>query len=191
MALDLREWSPRSDSNRRPSDYESDRSLSTGPIQDHRGCSGAGPISFRAVLWGLVVAPGLPERLPPACVGAGEPASGSGTSSIGSQSEVRRKAASIRRRPARGLLVRAPRCRYSGRPPTRSRRLALAVVLTTSFERRKLRIRRHAPPWGPCRPAILFTSRLLGGAATCDPCPSTAGRQRIKVGPETANGGGS
>ena len=68
MPSDLRKWSPRSDSNRRPSDYESDRSLSTGPAQTHPGCSGAGPISSRPVLYRLVVTPGLPETLPPCWV---------------------------------------------------------------------------------------------------------------------------
>ena len=60
-------WRP----NRRPSDYESDPNLPTGPARHHPGCSGAGPISSRAVQWCLVPAPGLPERLPSACVGAG------------------------------------------------------------------------------------------------------------------------
>jgi hypothetical protein len=68
---DLRSWSPRSDSNRRPSDYESDRSLSTGPAQTHPGCSAAGPIPSGAVLCCLVSAPGLPKWLPPISVGAG------------------------------------------------------------------------------------------------------------------------
>jgi hypothetical protein len=62
---------PRSKSNRRPSDYESVPSLLTGPAQDHRGWSAAA-ISSNAVLWCLV-APGLPDRLPPCC---GEPLRG-------------------------------------------------------------------------------------------------------------------
>jgi hypothetical protein len=72
MGLHLGKWSPRSDSNRRPSDYESDRNLPTGPVQDHPGCSGTGPIPSRPVLYRLVVTPGLPERLPPVLPGAGE-----------------------------------------------------------------------------------------------------------------------
>jgi hypothetical protein len=56
--------SPRSDSSRRPSDYESDRNPPTRPAQDHRRWSGAGAISSSAVPRCLVVAPGLPERLP-------------------------------------------------------------------------------------------------------------------------------
>ena len=82
MDFDLRKWSPRSDSNRRPSDYESDSTLPPGPVQTHPGCSGAGPIPSRPVPYRLVVTPGLPERLPPACVapaslprGFGPPAS--------------------------------------------------------------------------------------------------------------------
>jgi hypothetical protein len=54
----------------RPSDYESDRTPPTGPVQDQRGCSGAGPIPSRAVLWCLVVTSGLPERLPRGWVSA-------------------------------------------------------------------------------------------------------------------------
>ena len=65
---DLQFWSPRSDSNRRPSDYESVPNPPTGPAQTHPGCSGAGPIPSRPVLWCLVAAPGLPQRLPPCCV---------------------------------------------------------------------------------------------------------------------------
>jgi hypothetical protein len=57
------------DSNRRPSDYESDRIPPPGPAQTHPGCSGAGPISSRPVLCRLVAAPGLPQRLPAACIG--------------------------------------------------------------------------------------------------------------------------
>jgi hypothetical protein len=72
IALDLLFWSPRSDSNRRPSDYESDRNLPTGPAQTHPGCSGTGPIPSRPVLYRLVVTPGLPERLPAVLPGAGE-----------------------------------------------------------------------------------------------------------------------
>jgi hypothetical protein len=67
---DLWSWSPRSDWNRRPSDYESDRNRPAGLVRDHRGCSGAGTISSSAVAWCSVVAPGLPERLPPCCGGA-------------------------------------------------------------------------------------------------------------------------
>jgi hypothetical protein len=62
---DLRFWSPRSDSNRRPSDYESVPNLPTGPAQNHPGCSGTGPISSDAVPYCLVSAPGLPKGLPP------------------------------------------------------------------------------------------------------------------------------
>ena len=54
--------------SRRPSDYESDRTLPAGPVQHHRGCSGARLISSIVVLYRLVVVPGLPERLPPCCV---------------------------------------------------------------------------------------------------------------------------
>jgi hypothetical protein len=85
-------WSPRSDSNRRPSDYESVPNLPAGPAQSHPGCSGAGPIPSDAVLWCLVSAPGLPERLPPSCVA---PASlpRSDASTIRSRSEARSPAA--------------------------------------------------------------------------------------------------
>ena len=46
-----RAWSARR-LNRRPSDYESDRNLPTGPAQDHRGCSCAAPnfIQYRPVV---------------------------------------------------------------------------------------------------------------------------------------------
>ena len=64
MDFDLRKWSPRSDSNRRPSDYESDPNPPPGPAQTHPGCSGAGPISSSVVMYHLVVTPGLPQRLP-------------------------------------------------------------------------------------------------------------------------------
>jgi hypothetical protein len=88
IASDLRKWSPRSDSNRRPSDYESVPSLPAGPVQGHRGCSGAGTISSRPVPYRLVVAPGLPARLPRSCV---VPATlpRSATSTIRSRSEGR------------------------------------------------------------------------------------------------------
>jgi hypothetical protein len=65
IAVHLRKLSPRSDSNRRPSDYESGPNLPTGPAQTHPGCSATGPIPSRPVLWCLVVTPGLPQRLPP------------------------------------------------------------------------------------------------------------------------------
>jgi hypothetical protein len=45
--------------------YEAALNPRVGPVQDHRGCSGAGPIPFSAVLSCLVVTPGLPQRLPP------------------------------------------------------------------------------------------------------------------------------
>src|SRR4029453_15880194 len=45
------------------SHYESDRNLPTGPAQSRPGCSGAEPIPSRPLLWGLVSAPGLPNRL--------------------------------------------------------------------------------------------------------------------------------
>src|SRR5829696_1835852 len=67
QSLQAATWSfgsPRRDSNPRPSDYESVPNLPPGPLQTHPGCSGAGPISSRAVLYRLVVTPGLPERLP-------------------------------------------------------------------------------------------------------------------------------
>jgi hypothetical protein len=41
IALHLRKWSPRSDSNRRRSDYGSDRNPPSGPAQNRLGCSGA------------------------------------------------------------------------------------------------------------------------------------------------------
>ena len=41
---------------------------STGPVEHRRGCSGAGAIPSSAVLYRLVVTPGLPERLPPCWV---------------------------------------------------------------------------------------------------------------------------
>jgi hypothetical protein len=80
--------SPRRDSNPRPSDYESDRNPPTGPAHHHSGCSGAGPIPSRPVLYRLVVAPGLPERLP-TCGLAQHPCGGMSTLSIRSQSEGR------------------------------------------------------------------------------------------------------
>src|SRR5215204_2793646 len=52
----------------RPSDCESVPTLPPGPAPDHPGCSGARAIPSSAVLWGLVLAPGLPERLPLSCV---------------------------------------------------------------------------------------------------------------------------
>jgi hypothetical protein len=64
IAVDLREWSPRRDSNPRPSDYESVPSLPAGPAQTHPGCSSTEAISSRTVLWCLVSAPGLPKWLP-------------------------------------------------------------------------------------------------------------------------------
>jgi hypothetical protein len=68
MPSDLRFWSPRRDSNPRPSDYESDPNPPAGPAQAHPRCSRAGPIPSRPVLCRLVVTPGLPERLPPCWV---------------------------------------------------------------------------------------------------------------------------
>jgi hypothetical protein len=64
----VQKWSPRRDSNPRPSDYESDPNPPAGPAQAHPRCSGAGPIPSRPVLCRLVVTPGLPERLPPCWV---------------------------------------------------------------------------------------------------------------------------
>jgi hypothetical protein len=52
----------------RPSDCESVPTLPPGPAPDHPGCSGTGPIPSSAVLRCLVLAPGLPERLPLSCV---------------------------------------------------------------------------------------------------------------------------
>ena len=46
----FRQPAPATSSNRRPSDYESDRNLPTGPAQHHPGCSGAGSIPASAVL---------------------------------------------------------------------------------------------------------------------------------------------
>ena len=47
---------------------ESVPTLPPGPAPDHPGCSGTGPIPSSAVLRRLVLAPGLPERLPLSCV---------------------------------------------------------------------------------------------------------------------------
>jgi hypothetical protein len=119
MVFDLRKSSPRSDSNRRPSDYESVPSLPAGPAQGHRGCSGAGTISSRPVPYRLVVAPGLPQRLPTirrwrqrtyrACLGWA-------TTSIRLRSDAR-PPASIIRRASRRLI--SPGTKMQARPRSR------------------------------------------------------------------------
>jgi hypothetical protein len=61
---DLRFWSPRSDSNRRPSDYESDSPRRPGRLQTDLGCSGwmlrrsrrlqTDPDGSRRIVWMII-----------------------------------------------------------------------------------------------------------------------------------------
>ena len=96
MASDLRFSSPRSDSNRRPSDYESVLNPPTRPAQHHRGCSRTGRIPTGAVSYRLVAAPGLPKRLP-LSTNVTSPCDGLSTSTIRSRSGARSPASNYRR----------------------------------------------------------------------------------------------
>jgi len=96
MASDLRFSSPRSDSNRRPSDYESVLNPPTRPAQHHRGRSRTGRIPTGAVSYRLVAAPGLPKRLP-LSTNVTSPCDGLSTSTIRSRSGARSPASNYRR----------------------------------------------------------------------------------------------
>jgi hypothetical protein len=63
MASDLRLWSPRSDSNRRPSDYESKSLRPAGAAQTRSGCSRQRGRPLSAFLTCRVMAGGMTKRM--------------------------------------------------------------------------------------------------------------------------------
>jgi hypothetical protein len=181
---DLRFWSPRSDSNRRPSDYESDRCLPTRPSQDHRGCSRTGRIPTGTVAYRLVVVPGLPERLPTrdfatVCLRR------LGVTSIRSQSDARsptsssvgvwwgglvwQQAAGPPGRPA--IHPRRPRAGCT--PHTRPQRQQLRVPPATAVAR-STALARHARP-RPAKIAHRLGYRSSAGIRCKDSWPPVNG----------------